>query len=102
LGYTLAYRGPFNPWNASFYSGGSSSGSAVAVALGICPVAVGFDGGGSIRIPSAMSGVYGLAVTFGRIPFERVTPSTMIKSGPIAISSADAALAYTLMAGKLP
>jgi len=97
LGYTLAYRGPFNPWNASFYSGGSSSGSAVAVALGICPVA-----GGSIRIPSAMSGVYGLAVTFGRIPFERVTPSTMIKSGPIAISSADAALAYTLMAGKLP
>ena len=51
--------GPFNAYNAKHYSGGSSGGSAVVVALGICPVAIGFDGGGSIRTPAALSGVFG-------------------------------------------
>jgi hypothetical protein len=57
LGFSVHSQGPFNPHNVSHYSGGSSSGSAVAVALGLCPLAVGFDGGGSIRIPASMSGV---------------------------------------------
>lgn len=97
LGYNTFFKGPFNPYSARHYSGGSSSGSAVAVALGIVPIAIGFDGGGSIRIPAAFSGVYGLACTFGRIPFKASLGSTMIKSGPLAHSAADAAIAFMVM-----
>ena len=98
LGYNSFFKGPFNPYSADHYSGGSSSGSAVAVAMGIVPIAIGFDGGGSIRIPAAMSGVYGLACTFGRIPFLGPIGSTMIKGGPLAHSPTDAALGYMVMA----
>lgn len=98
LGYNSFFNGPFNPFSAGHYAGGSSSGSAVAVAMGIVPIAIGFDGGGSIRIPAALSGVYGLACTFGRIPFLGPIGSTMIKGGPLAHSPADAALAYMVMA----
>ncbi|KAF4744360.1 hypothetical protein FOZ62_012941 [Perkinsus olseni] len=93
LGYNSWYQGPLNAFNTSYFTGGSSSGSATAVAAGLVPFAIGFDGGGSIRIPSSWSGVVGLAPTFGRVNFE--TGSTPVFStihcGPIAATVADAA-----------
>ena len=56
-----------NPWNLERTPGGSSGGSAVALLTGICPLAVGTDAGGSIRIPAAFCGVFGLKPTFGKV-----------------------------------
>jgi len=78
------------------YSGGSSSGNSVAVSFGLVPITVGFDGGGSIRVPAAWSGTVGLATTFGRME-TRIFSSTMIKSGPQASTVADAAIGYMAM-----
>jgi len=97
VGYSAHFQGPFSPYSWNRYSGGSSSGSAVAVATGLVPVAVGFDGGGSVRLPAMMSGIHGLATGFARCPFEMELDSTLIKSGPIAASSADIAIAYSVM-----
>jgi amidase len=58
-----------NPWNREFSPGGSSGGSAAAVAAGICPAATGTDGGGSIRIPASCCAVFGLKPTRGRVPY---------------------------------
>ncbi len=102
LGWSAHAQGPRNPHNLSHYPGGSSSGSAVAVALGLVPVAVGFDGGGSIRIPAALSGVHGLAATFGRIDHRASPENSMIHAGPLAGSATDAALAYLLLASPQP
>lgn len=92
MGYNKHFKGPHSAYHAAYYSGGSSSGSAVAVASGLVPVAIGFDGGGSIRIPAALSGIHGLATTFGRIPYDANLMSTMIKSGPMTTSAVDSAL----------
>jgi Asp-tRNA(Asn)/Glu-tRNA(Gln) amidotransferase A subunit family amidase len=92
------HGGAFNPYNKKHYSGGSSAGSAVAVALGLAPVAIGFDGGGSIRTPASLSGVVGLATGYGRLPFSSHYGGTMIKAGPLAATIGDAALAYAVMA----
>eukprot|EP00751_Fragilariopsis_kerguelensis_P022516 CAMPEP_0170895818 /NCGR_PEP_ID=MMETSP0734-20130129/44313_1 /TAXON_ID=186038 /ORGANISM="Fragilariopsis kerguelensis, Strain L26-C5" /LENGTH=655 /DNA_ID=CAMNT_0011287717 /DNA_START=260 /DNA_END=2222 /DNA_ORIENTATION=- len=99
LGYNAHARhnGPYNPHHTDYYCGGSSGGSAVAVAAGVTPMSVGWDGGGSIRIPAAMSGVIGLAPTFGRIPFERSNTATNIKAGPLASCMEDIALSYLLL-----
>ena len=98
LGYNAHWGGPVNAHDPSRYSGGSSSGSAAAVAAGLVPVAIAFDGGGSIRVPAAWSGVVGLATTFGRVPFDGPDlKSTMIKAGPIAASVHDAALALAVI-----
>jgi Asp-tRNA(Asn)/Glu-tRNA(Gln) amidotransferase A subunit family amidase len=101
FGYSLHFHGPFNPYSTSFYSGGSSSGSAVAVATGLVPVAVGFDGGGSIRLPSHFSGLHGIATTWGRVAYEPAFGS-LTKSGPLAANAVDAALAYAVMAPNSP
>ena len=98
VGYSTHVRGPFNPYDVGYYSGGSSGGSAVAVALGICPVAIGFDGGGSIRTPASLSGVFGLATGYGRFPLDSHKQGTLIKSGPFARNIADVALAYAVLA----
>lgn len=102
LGYNSHFRGPVSPFHRNRYSGGSSSGSAVAVATGIVPVAIGYDGGGSVRLPAAMSGVHGLATTFARIPFDNHTSITNIKCGPFATSTNDLALAYGIIARNEP
>ncbi|CAB5182826.1 unnamed protein product [Rhizophagus irregularis] len=91
-----------NPYNINYYPGGSSSGSAAAVASGLCPIAIGSDTGGSIRIPSACCGIYGLKTTWGRFSAkgEFSTFPTLTVSGPIAATADDLALAYFVMAGR--
>mmetsp|Transcript_9001 Transcript_9001/g.13266 ORF Transcript_9001/g.13266 Transcript_9001/m.13266 type:complete len:697 (-) Transcript_9001:51-2141(-) len=98
-GYNPFYNGPSNPYDLKRFSGGSSSGSAVAVATGMVPVAIGYDGGGSIRIPAAWSGTVGLAVGFSRFPFQNknVNINPSVKSGPLAANVEDAAEAFLLL-----
>lgn len=90
-----------NPYNPAHDSGGSSSGSGAAVAAGLCPVAFGADGGGSIRIPAAFCGVVGLKPTYGRVPGGGTNGlgSTIGHLGPIAATAEDAALMYGVIAG---
>jgi len=90
-----------NPWDPSRTPGGSSGGAAAAVASGICPVAIGNDGGGSIRIPSALCGVYGFKPSFGRVPSYLDPPVFigMVSHGPITRTVADAALIMDVIAG---
>jgi Asp-tRNA(Asn)/Glu-tRNA(Gln) amidotransferase A subunit family amidase len=80
------YGTPRNPHNPNYYTGGSSSGTAYAVSAGLIPVGLGSDGGGSIRIPSSLCGVFGLKPTHGRLSF-RPGPNhcaTCACLGPIA------------------
>ena len=90
-----------NPYNTAHYTGGSSSGSATAVAAGLVPVAIGADGGGSIRIPSSFCGVFGLKPTFGRVSERGAAPLcwSVAHLGPMAGSATDLALGYAVMAG---
>lgn len=102
LGYSAFFDGPFNPYDVDYYSGGSSSGSAVAVASGLVPMAVGWDGGGSVRVPASMSGIPGLATTFARIPFHFSSSSTNVKGGPLGATMTDIALSYLLLSETHP
>jgi amidase len=90
-----------NPWATERTPGGSSGGAAAAVAAGMCPVAQGTDGGGSIRIPAACCGLFGLKPTRGRVSQAPYGPGTMglATSGPIARTVADAAALLDVMAG---
>lgn len=90
-----------NPYRLSCHAGGSSNGSAAAVAAGFCPVAIGADGGGSIRIPAALTGMVGLKATFGRVSEFGAAPLTwtMGHLGPIGATVTDVALVYTCIAG---
>src|SRR5436305_3288179 len=90
-----------NPWNLERSPGGSSGGAAAAVASGMVAAAVGSDGGGSIRIPSAMCGVFGLTPQRGRVPLgpDEVHWHGLTVFGPIARSAADAALLLDAIAG---
>ncbi len=79
---------PWNPWDTRTHrvAGGSSSGSAVAVAAGLAPAAIGSDTGGSIRIPAALCGLTGLKPTYGTISLAGVVPlaTTLDSLGPLA------------------
>lgn len=89
-----------NPWNLERTPGGSSGGSAAALAAGVCPLAIGTDAGGSIRIPAAFSGVFGLKPTFGRVAL--YPPSAfgdVSHVGPMSRSVADAALMLDAIKG---
>ncbi|MFO8090115.1 MAG: amidase [Desulfatiglandaceae bacterium] len=96
---------PVNPWGSEpCIPGGSSSGSAVAVAAGMTPVALGTDTGGSVRIPAALCGITGLKTTVGRISRSGVYPLswTMDSVGVLCRFAEDAALVYQAMKGCDP
>eukprot|EP00029_Vermamoeba_vermiformis_P000912 TRINITY_DN11085_c0_g1_i1.p1 TRINITY_DN11085_c0_g1~~TRINITY_DN11085_c0_g1_i1.p1 ORF type:complete len:611 (-),score=195.06 TRINITY_DN11085_c0_g1_i1:44-1672(-) len=90
-----------NPYNASYHTGGSSAGSAAAVASGLVPVAVSADGGGSIRIPASLTGQYGIKGTFARFSEHGALSlcHSVAHAGPIAASAKDTAIFYALIAG---
>jgi aspartyl-tRNA(Asn)/glutamyl-tRNA(Gln) amidotransferase subunit A len=97
---------PWNPWDMHTHrvAGGSSSGSAVAVAAGLAPAALGSDTGGSIRIPAALCGLTGLKPTYGLVSLAAVYPlaTTLDSVGPLARSADDAGLLIAAMAGPDP
>ncbi len=87
-----------NPWNVEHTSGGSSGGTAAAVACGMGPLAIGTDGAGSVRIPAAFCGNFGLKPSFGRVPAYPLSPfGSVAHLGPHTMSVADAALAMNVM-----
>ncbi|HEX6444029.1 MAG TPA: amidase [Streptosporangiales bacterium] len=88
-----------NPWDPEQTPGGSSGGSAAAVALGMGPLSVGTDGGGSVRIPGAFSGIFALKPTYGRIPLYPASPfGTLSHAGPMTWTVDDAALLLDVIA----
>ncbi len=100
-----AFYGPTrNPWATDRIPGGSSGGSAAAVAAGMCCASLGSDTGGSIRIPAAMCGIVGLKPTFGRVSCDGVVPlaRSLDHVGPLARTVADAAIVLCAIAGRDP
>jgi aspartyl-tRNA(Asn)/glutamyl-tRNA(Gln) amidotransferase subunit A len=112
VGHNPVFETTRNPWNLERTSGGSSAGSGAAVAAGMCPFALGSDGGGSIRIPSAHNGIYGLKASMGRVPLypgtkdERYPGVSSWESlehiGPMSRTVDDAALMMSVIAGPDP
>lgn len=109
VGHNPVFETTRNPWDTDLTPGGSSAGSGAAVASGMCPLALGSDGGGSIRIPAAHSGVYGMKASMGRVPLypgcrdERYPGVSSWESlehiGPMTRTVADAALMLSVIAG---
>jgi aspartyl-tRNA(Asn)/glutamyl-tRNA(Gln) amidotransferase subunit A len=93
-----------NPWSHDRISGGSSGGSAAAVAAGLCFASAGTDTGGSIRIPSALCGIVGLKPTFGLVSLVGIVPlaESFDHAGPLTRSVADACIMLQAIAGKHP
>ena len=112
VGHNLVYPATRNPWNTELTPGGSSAGSGAAVAAGMGPLALGSDGGGSIRIPSSFCGLYGLKASMGRVPLhpgnkdERHPGVSSWESlehiGPMTRTVADSALLMSVIAGPDP
>lgn len=104
-GSHTGYPAPvLNPWNTEYSAGGSSSGSAVAVARGEATMALGTDQGGSIRIPASWCGIVGLKPTYGLVPYTGILPieHTLDHIGPMTRTVRDNALLLTAMAGPDP
>ena len=92
-----------NPWNTNHSPGGSSGGAGAALAAGLCTLATGSDGGGSIRIPASFSGVFGIKPTQHRVPryggYGRPAANHFSQSGPMSRTVADTALLLQVLAG---
>ena len=109
VGHNPVFETTRNPWNTALTPGGSSAGSGAAVATGMGPFAIGSDGGGSIRIPAAHSGVYGIKGSMGRVPLypcsrdERYPGVSSWEGiehiGPLSRTVADSALMLSVIAG---
>ena len=109
IGHNPLFPTTLNPWDLKRTSGGSSAGSAAAVAAGICPMALGSDGGGSVRLPAAFTGVVGIKPTMGRIPLwpgcrDETLPGasgweSIEHYGPLTRTVADAALFLSVLCG---
>ncbi|MHB8921055.1 MAG: amidase [Halothiobacillus sp.] len=112
VGHNPIFETTRNPWNLDMTPGGSSAGSGAAVASGMCPFAIGSDGGGSVRIPAAHCGLYGLKASMGRVPLypgtkdERYPGISSWESlehiGPMSRTVADSALMMSVIAGSDP
>ena len=112
VGYNSLFPATLNPWNTALGPGGSSAGSAVAVATGMVPLALGNDGGGSIRVPASLCGVFGFKPSFGRIPLYPGSRDESLPGpsgwellehiGPLTRSAEDAALGMSVMTGPAP
>ena len=92
-----------NPWNTERTPGGSSGGAGAALAAGLCTLATGTDGGGSIRIPASFSGIFGIKPSQGRVPrfggYGRPSANHFSQSGPMTRNVADCALLLQVLAG---
>jgi aspartyl-tRNA(Asn)/glutamyl-tRNA(Gln) amidotransferase subunit A len=89
-----------NPWNLSKTPGGSSCGAAASVVAGVTPAALGTDGGGSVRIPASLSGLFGIKAQFARVPiFPVAATPTLAHVGPLAKTVRDAALLLSVISG---
>ncbi|MBV9892030.1 MAG: amidase [Rhizobacter sp.] len=109
FGHNALFETTRNPWKLERTSGGSSAGSAAAVAANLVPLAIGSDGGGSVRVPAALCGIYGIKPSWGRVPVypgcrdERRPGISSWESlehiGPLTRTVADAALALSVLVG---
>ena len=99
-----AYGPALNPWNTNYVSGGSSGGSAVAVAAGLTPIATGTDTGGSIRQPAAFCGITGIKPTYGSVSRYGMIAyaSSLDQAGPMGKSAKDCALILNAISGHDP
>jgi aspartyl-tRNA(Asn)/glutamyl-tRNA(Gln) amidotransferase subunit A len=99
LGANTHFQMPHNPFDPTRAAGGSSTGSAVGVALGLCPIATAGDGGGSIRVPASLNGIFGMKGTFGRV--SRAGDGfreSVAALGPLGASTADLAQFFDAVA----
>lgn len=98
--HNLLFGATRNPWNADHTPGGSSGGASAAVAAGLAPLAIGTDGGGSIRIPASFAGIFGFKASYARIPTYPVSGAWSLSHvGPMTRTVADAALMMNVCAG---
>ena len=98
--HNLLFGATRNPWNLDRTPGGSSGGASAAVAAGLGPLAIGTDGGGSIRIPAAFAGIFGHKPSYGRIPIAPPSPAWSLSHvGPMTRTVTDAALMMNACAG---
>ena len=102
--FDLPWPPPRNPWNLDYFTGGSSSGSAAAVAAGFMPAALGSDTGGSIRGPASLCGLVGMKPTYGRVSRAGVVPlaHSLDTAGPLTRTVEDSALVLNAIAGHDP